>query len=99
MRPRGPPAGGRAADPLSTATPIQPPPHPHTHTRTHLYIYNQPIITSRHITSHHIHNHHPNRHPGLRIKENKEVYEGEVTELTPEYTEAEVRAGGCWEGC
>ncbi|GIL89212.1 hypothetical protein Vretimale_18601 [Volvox reticuliferus] len=28
---------------------------------------------------------------GLRIKENKEVYEGEVTELTPEYTEA---AGG-----
>lgn len=29
---------------------------------------------------------------GLRIKENKEVYEGEVTELTPEYTEAE--AGG-----
>lgn len=26
--------------------------------------------------------------PGLRIKENKEVYEGEVTELTPEYTEA-----------
>ncbi|GLI60262.1 hypothetical protein VaNZ11_002352 [Volvox africanus] len=25
---------------------------------------------------------------GLRIKENKEVYEGEVTELTPEYTEA-----------
>ncbi|KXZ45693.1 hypothetical protein GPECTOR_51g678 [Gonium pectorale] len=28
---------------------------------------------------------------GLRIKENKEVYEGEVTELTPEFTEA---AGG-----
>jgi hypothetical protein len=28
---------------------------------------------------------------GLRIKENKEVYEGEVTELTPEYTESEVR--------
>jgi DNA helicase TIP49 (TBP-interacting protein) len=27
---------------------------------------------------------------GLRIKENKEVYEGEVTELTPEYTESEV---------
>lgn len=25
---------------------------------------------------------------GLRIKENKEVYEGEVTEITPEYTEA-----------
>jgi RuvB-like protein 1 len=25
---------------------------------------------------------------GLRIKENKEVYEGEVTELTPEETEA-----------
>ncbi|GLC58972.1 Ras and Rab interactor 1 [Pleodorina starrii] len=25
---------------------------------------------------------------GLRIKENKEVYEGEVTELSPEYTEA-----------
>ena len=24
---------------------------------------------------------------GLRIKENKEVYEGEVTELTPEETE------------
>jgi hypothetical protein len=36
---------------------------------------------------------------GLRIKENKEVYEGEVTELTPEFTESEVRAfvwgGGC----
>jgi DNA helicase TIP49 (TBP-interacting protein) len=33
-----------------------------------------------------------NQYPttGLRIKENKEVYEGEVTELTPEYTEAEV---------
>mmetsp|Transcript_4500 Transcript_4500/g.7592 ORF Transcript_4500/g.7592 Transcript_4500/m.7592 type:complete len:456 (-) Transcript_4500:316-1683(-) len=29
---------------------------------------------------------------GLRIKENKEVYEGEVTELTPEYTESQ--AGG-----
>jgi DNA helicase TIP49 (TBP-interacting protein) len=28
---------------------------------------------------------------GLRIKENKEVYEGEVTELTPEFTESEVR--------
>lgn len=27
---------------------------------------------------------------GLRIKETKEVYEGEVTELTPEYTESEV---------
>lgn len=27
---------------------------------------------------------------GLRVKENKEVYEGEVTELTPEYTQAEV---------
>ena len=27
---------------------------------------------------------------GLRIKENKEVYEGEVTELTPEYTEGQV---------
>jgi RuvB-like protein 1 (pontin 52) len=25
---------------------------------------------------------------GLRIKENKEVYEGEVTELTPEETES-----------
>lgn len=32
--------------------------------------------------------------PGLRIKENKEVYEGEVTELTPEYTEAVVRRRG-----
>jgi hypothetical protein len=31
---------------------------------------------------------------GLRIKENKEVYEGEVTELTPEYTEAEVGGAG-----
>jgi hypothetical protein len=29
---------------------------------------------------------------GLRIKENKEVYEGEVTELTPEFTESEVSA-------
>lgn len=28
---------------------------------------------------------------GLRIKENKEVYEGEVTELTPEFTESQVR--------
>eukprot|EP00951_Prasinocladus_malaysianus_P050380 scaffold679892_cov32-Prasinocladus_malaysianus.AAC.2 len=28
---------------------------------------------------------------GLRIKENKEVYEGEVTELTPEETNSEVR--------
>eukprot|EP00983_Pelagomonas_calceolata_P113792 1160022-Pelagomonas_calceolata.AAC.3 len=27
----------------------------------------------------------------LRIKENKEVYEGEVTELTPEYTEGQGR--------
>lgn len=26
---------------------------------------------------------------GLRIKENKEVYEGEVTEITPEYTESQ----------
>ncbi len=31
---------------------------------------------------------------GLRIKENKEVYEGVVTELTPEYTESEV--GRAW---
>jgi RuvB-like protein 1 (pontin 52) len=29
----------------------------------------------------------PNQTQGLRIKENKEVYEGEVTELTPEYSE------------
>lgn len=29
----------------------------------------------------------------MRIKENKEVYEGEVTELTPEFTESEVSAG------
>ena len=29
---------------------------------------------------------------GLRIKENKEVYEGEVTELTPEETENQVCA-------
>lgn len=29
-------------------------------------------------------------HAGLRIKENKEVYEGEVTELTPEETENQV---------
>lgn len=29
---------------------------------------------------------------GLRIKENKEVYEGEVTELTPEFTESETQA-------
>jgi len=29
----------------------------------------------------------------LRIKENKEVYEGEVTELTPEYTEGQVCYG------
>ncbi len=37
------------------------------------------------------------RRAGLRIKENKEVYEGEVTELTPEYTEggaAGAAAGG-----
>lgn len=33
---------------------------------------------------------------GLRIKENKEVYEGEVTELTPEFTESEVGALGWW---
>ncbi len=39
------------------------------------------------------------RPAGLRIKENKEVYEGEVTELTPEEMETEgggygkVRAG------
>lgn len=31
-------------------------------------------------------------HEGLRIKENKEVYEGEVTELTPE--EAPSQTGG-----
>lgn len=31
-------------------------------------------------------------HAGLRIKENKEVYEGEVTELTPE--EAPSQTGG-----
>ena len=31
---------------------------------------------------------------GLRIKENKEVYEGEVTELTPEETNSEVRRQG-----
>jgi hypothetical protein len=31
---------------------------------------------------------------GLRIKETKEVYEGEVTELTPEYTESEVGSIG-----
>ena len=31
---------------------------------------------------------------GLRIKENKEVYEGEITELTPEYTEAPAAGGG-----
>ncbi len=29
-------------------------------------------------------------HAGLRIKENKEVYEGEVTELTPEETQTGV---------
>jgi hypothetical protein len=33
-------------------------------------------------------------HAGLRIKENKEVYEGEVTELTPEYTEGPAAGGG-----
>jgi len=36
---------------------------------------------------------------GLRIKENKEVYEGEVTELTPEFTESEVGGSAhtvCW---
>eukprot|EP00882_Tetradesmus_deserticola_P010848 GHRQ01011465.1.p1 GENE.GHRQ01011465.1~~GHRQ01011465.1.p1 ORF type:complete len:204 (+),score=72.37 GHRQ01011465.1:518-1129(+) len=31
---------------------------------------------------------------GLRIKENKEVYEGEVTELTPEFTESEAAGYG-----
>ena len=31
----------------------------------------------------------PQNFTGLRIKENKEVYEGEVTELTPEYAEEE----------
>ena len=34
---------------------------------------------------------------GLRIKENKEVYEGEVTELTPEETEAP--SGGQMQRC
>ena len=33
-------------------------------------------------------------HAGLRIKENKEVYEGEVTELTPEETENQVGGYG-----
>lgn len=37
----------------------------------------------------------PSPPPGLRIKENKEVYEGEVTELTPEYTESAVRLLCC----
>ena len=32
------------------------------------------------------------RPAGLRIKENKEVYEGEITELTPE--EMETEGGG-----
>lgn len=32
--------------------------------------------------------------PGLRIKENKEVYEGEVTELTPEETENQMGGYG-----
>lgn len=36
---------------------------------------------------------------GLRIKENKEVYEGEVTELTPEYTEGQVRGVHLCVGC
>lgn len=31
---------------------------------------------------------------GLRIKENKEVYEGEVTELTPEETENQMGGYG-----
>eukprot|EP00775_Hariotina_reticulata_P013165 gene13165-13295_t len=31
---------------------------------------------------------------GLRIKENKEVYEGEVTELSPEFTESEAAGYG-----
>ena len=35
---------------------------------------------------------------GLRIKENKEVYEGEVTELTPEYTEAAAAGQGAGAG-
>lgn len=29
--------------------------------------------------------------PGLRIKENKEVYEGEVIELAPEFSHSEVK--------
>lgn len=33
---------------------------------------------------------------GLRIKENKEVYEGEVTELTPEETENQVCTIPTW---
>jgi hypothetical protein len=36
--------------------------------------------------------------PGLRIKENKEVYEGEVTELTPEFTEAAATGQGAGAG-
>jgi hypothetical protein len=36
---------------------------------------------------------------GLRIKENKEVYEGEVTELTPEFTEGEVGTSHWGGGC
>lgn len=35
---------------------------------------------------------------GLRIKENKEVYEGEVIELTPEETENQVRVAS-WTAC
>ncbi len=37
------------------------------------------------------------RMAGLRIKENKEVYEGEVTELTPE--EMETEGGGYGKVC
>ena len=33
---------------------------------------------------------------GLRIKENKEVYEGEVTELTPEETNPPAGATVAW---
>ena len=36
---------------------------------------------------------------GLRIKENKEVYEGEVTELTPEETEGMVRGTTVRKNC
>ena len=38
----------------------------------------------------------PNVPVGLRIKENKEVYEGEVTELTPEETENQVSTPICY---